>query len=97
MQGEQRLAPDAGAGLRRAQDFAFEVEVGQLVQRVVGPQPCAELQPVDDPYAVVEPDVLGAKVAMGVDDAAGADALGEELAPGLKEPLQDAVDMPDPG
>jgi hypothetical protein len=77
--------PDQPTGPPGAEPLALQIEVGGLVEGIDGTQARIELQTVDDPDVVIEPDVLGAQVAMSIDDTATAyarcqhaAALGEE-------------------
>jgi hypothetical protein len=62
-----------------AQSRAFEPQEGDLIEGVNRSQAGIELETVDDPYPVVEPDMLRAQIAMAIDKAALHDALSEEL------------------
>jgi hypothetical protein len=50
---------DVSPGPSRAEPFAFEVQVGDLVEGIDGAQAGVELQAVDDPDLGIEPDMLG--------------------------------------
>ena len=77
-----------------AQALAFDAQIGDLVERIDGAQAGIELQAVDDGDLVVEPDVLGAQVAVAVDDCARAHAAGDQLAARAKKAALRAVDAP---
>ena len=50
--------PDVPARPRRAEALALQIQEGNLIEGVDGAQPRIELQAVDDPDLVIEPDVL---------------------------------------
>jgi hypothetical protein len=60
---------DVSPGPRRAQPFALQVQIGDLVEGIDGAHAGVELQAVDDPDLGIEPDVLGPQVPVPVDDA----------------------------
>jgi hypothetical protein len=89
--------PDVLARPRGAEPLALEIEVGDLVEGIHHPQARIELQAVDDPDLVIEPDVLGPQVAVPIDDAAAAYPCRQHGAAfGEEAPLQ-AIDAPDQG
>jgi hypothetical protein len=57
---------------------AFETQERDLIERVYRAQAVAEFEAVDDLHAVVEPDMLGAQVAVTVDETPLRDALSKE-------------------
>jgi len=58
---------------------AFEAQECNLVERIDRPQARIEFEAVDDSNWVAEPNVLGAQIAVSVDNAAAANARGERL------------------
>ena len=67
--------------------LAFEREEREFVDGIEAPQLARELEAVDDLRLGLEADVLGAQVAVRLDDAAGARALVEELRVALERSL----------
>ena len=84
-QAAHDAAPDVLAGPCGAEPLAFKAQECDLVEWIDRSQARIELQAVDDPDRIAEPDVLGAQVAVAVDDAARADALGQHRLPDGKE------------
>jgi len=89
IEGEQRLAgavakparespPDGGGDPVRPQSLAFDAQIGDLVERIEGSQARIELQAVDDSHGLPEKDVLGAQIAVGLDDAAFENAADQQ-------------------
>ena len=77
----RREAPaDRFAGPAGAQLLTFEVQERYLVERIEGAQVVIELKAIDDAHRVAGPDVLGAQVAMGIDDASLPDPRGQRRA-----------------
>ena len=60
-----------------AEPIAFKAQERDLVEWIDGPQARIELEAVDDPHRIAQPDVLGAQVAVPIDDATLANALGQ--------------------
>ena len=77
---------------RAAKTAALKVEIGEFLQRVDATQVSIELQAVDHPNAVAEPDVLRAQVAVTLHDAARARTRGEQLPVLLQEPTLSPLD-----
>ncbi len=62
-----------------AQALALEIQKGELVERVGGPQRRIELQSVDHLHVrALQEDVLGPKIAMAVDDPSPAYAIDQK-------------------
>ena len=55
---------DKGANPSRTEPFALKTEIGDLIERVDHPKPRIELETVDDPDLIAQPNMLGAQVAM---------------------------------
>ena len=87
---------DVFAGPSGAEPLAFEAQECDLVEWIDSPQARIELEAIDDPHRIAEPDVLGAQVAVSVDDAAAREcAAGQRVSPMGKKPALNAVDPPD--
>jgi hypothetical protein len=63
----------------RTEPGAFESQERDLIERIYRAQAGIELEAVDHPHTVVEPDMLRAQVAVAVDKTPLRDAFGEEL------------------
>ena len=74
-QARHHPSPDIFARPCRAEPLAFDAEKRDLIEGVHCPQPRIELQAVDDPDRIAQPDMLGTQVSMAIDDAAIANAL----------------------
>ena len=65
---------NAGANITadasRTELLALEIEIGNLIQRIDGPQPCVELDTVNDLNIVSKPDMFRPQVAVPIDNAA---------------------------
>ena len=59
------------------------------------PQACVELEAVDDPHLVVEPNVLRAQISMAVDDAVTTHACQQNVSALRHESALNAIDPPD--
>ncbi len=68
MQRSHNTGPDIVSKFLRTKMFAFEIEIGDLLQRIEDAQPGVEFQAVDDLNIVSEPDMLGAQVPVSVDN-----------------------------
>ena len=85
---------DVLSGPRCAEPLAFEGQKGNLVQGIHGSEPGIELEAVDDPHLVVEPDVLRAQVPMAVHDAVMTHTRQQNLAVLPHESVLSAIDPP---
>lgn len=79
----------------RSEPLALKAQVGNLVEWIDHPQLSVEFQAVDDPYPIGEPDVLGAQIAMPVDEAPKTRPPGEGFRPQSKEAPLHALDASD--
>ena len=93
-QAARDAAPDVLAGPGGAEPLALKAQEGDLVERIDRAQAGIELQAVDDPDRIAEPDVLGTQVAVPVDDAAAAHARSPAPRPAGQKPALHAVDPP---
>jgi hypothetical protein len=87
--------PEVAPGPCSADALAFQVQVGDLVEGIDGAQARVELQAVDNPDLVVEPDVLGPQISVPVDDAMRAYARFQHAAALGQEAALDAINAPD--
>ena len=62
------MPPDPLGSPQAAEAFAFQMQEGNFIERIERPQFWVEFQAVDDCHGLAQPDVLGAQVAMGVDE-----------------------------
>jgi ribose-phosphate pyrophosphokinase len=89
--------PDVATRPRGAEPLALQIEVGDLVKGVDGAQARIELQAVDDPHLVIEPDMLRPQVAVSIDDAAAAYPRSQHGAAFGEEAALQAIDASDQG
>jgi len=105
VEGKQRFGPavvqrrfDAALeifpGPSGAEALAFESEICDLVEWIEHPQALVELQAVDDLHRPAEPDVLRPQIAVGLDDAARPDQVGEHGCMTVQEFTLSAIDAP---
>ena len=71
--------PDVFSCPCSAEAVAFEAQECNLIEWIDCPQARIEFEAVDDSHWIAEPNVLGAQVAVSVDNAAAANARGERL------------------
>jgi hypothetical protein len=96
----EAIAAHLGCALSKHEEREFEHKVRPLEDvrgactYVVHSLALAELQPVDDLSWLTEPDMLRAQVAMGINDQAGAAALGDQPTSHIVEPMQQSIDLP---
>lgn len=69
IQDKGQMLPDPLGSPQPAQPFAFEMQEGNFIERIERPQFWVEFQAIDDRNRLAQPDVLGAKIAMGIDVA----------------------------
>jgi len=60
-----------------AEPIAFKAQERDLVEWIDGPQARIELEAIDDPHRITQPNMLRAQVAVPIDDATLANALGQ--------------------
>jgi hypothetical protein len=87
--------PDVFSCPCSAEAVAFEAQECNLIERIDRPQARIEFEAVDDSNWIAEPNVLGAQVAVSVDNAAVAHARGERLSLLGEKSALDASDPPD--
>jgi hypothetical protein len=80
---------------RCAEPFAFEAEERDFVEWIHHSQARIEFQAVDDGDRITETDVLGAQVAVAIDDAPRPHAFGQILGALGQEPALHGVDVVD--
>ena len=59
-----------------AEPIAFKAQERDFIEWIDGPQARVELEAIDDPHRITQPNMLGAQVAVPIDDATLANALG---------------------
>ena len=69
------------AGPGCAEPFAFDTEEGDFIEGIDHSQPRVEFQAVDDAHWIAEANMLGAQVAVPIDDVPRPHALGQKLGP----------------
>lgn len=84
-------APDVLADPGSAKPLAFKAQECNLVERIDGSQARIELQTIDDLDRIAKPDVLGAQVAVPVNDDTIANPLGKQPALKKKKAPLDAI------
>jgi len=94
-QAAHDTAPDVITCPCGAEPVAFEAQECNLIEWIDRPQARIEFEAIDDPDRIAKPDVLGAQVAVSVDDSAVANALGQHLALMEEKPALDTGDPPD--
>jgi hypothetical protein len=94
-QAGSNSTPDIFTGPGDAESLAFETQECNLVEWIHGPQARIELQTVDDPDLVVQPDVLGAQITVPIDNAPIMQAPNEHLAVAREKAALDEVYPPD--
>ena len=77
----------------RAELFAFNAKKRDFVERIDHPQAGIELQIVDNGNGIAETNMFGAQVAMPIDDAPRAHALGQKSGPSGQETALHGVDV----
>ncbi|MDI1343327.1 MAG: hypothetical protein PSV22_04385 [Pseudolabrys sp.] len=85
------ISPDPG----RSEPLAFKTEKGDFVERVDHAKPRIELEAIDDPDFVPEPDMFWTQIAMAVDDATPTHARGNEIAAPIQEQALGPIDAAD--
>ena len=80
---------------RGAEPLAFDAQKGDFVERIDHAQARIELQAIDNPHRVAEADVLGAQIAVAVDDAARAHPRIEKRAAFGQKPALHRIDVTD--
>ncbi len=78
-----------------AQEFAFDAEEGDLVERIYRPEPRIELQAVDDPDRIGKPNMFGSQIAKPVDNVTVTQAICDQLRFLGEEPVLGLIDPPD--
>lgn len=73
----RHLEPDVSADPSDSEAFASEIEKRDLMQRIHHPQTVIELQAIDDPYGVAQPNMLRAQVAVSINKMPLAHSCGE--------------------
>ena len=93
IQGERQMSPDPLGSPEAAETFAFQMQEGDFIERIERPQLWVEFQTVDDRHGFAEPDMFGAKVAMGIDETPRANSLKQQ---GGASGGKSALDLCDP-
>ncbi len=68
IQGVRQAPPDPLGCPQTAEAFAFQMQEGDFIERIERPQFWVEFQTVDDRRGLAQPDVLGAKIAVAIDE-----------------------------
>ncbi len=68
IQGARQMPPDPLGGRQAAEAFAFQMQESNFIERIERPQSWGEFQAVDDCDGLAQPNVLGAQVAMCIDE-----------------------------
>jgi len=93
LQGTGQAPPDPLGRRQAAKAFAFQMQEGNFIERIERPQFRVEFQAVDDGQGLAQPDVLGAQVAMGIDEASFVNPLKQQDRALLGKP---ALNLGDP-
>ncbi len=67
IQDKGQMLPDPLGSPQAAETFAFQMQESDFIERIECPEFWVEFQTVDDCHGLAQPDVLGAKIAMGID------------------------------
>ncbi|HEX7565221.1 MAG TPA: hypothetical protein VF396_18525, partial [Bradyrhizobium sp.] len=78
IQGARQASPDPLGSPQTAEAFAFQMQESDFIERIERPQFWIEFQTVDDCHGLAQPDVLGAKIAMGIDEPPPVNSLKQQ-------------------
>ena len=91
MQRKHDPGPYIISGAFHAEVFALKVEVGNLLQRIDGPEPRVELDAVDDLDFVSEPDVFRPQVPVAVENTPPPQSAKQQKRPSPEKLLKHPV------
>jgi len=83
------------AGPSGSEAFTLEAQIGDLLERIGSPQARIELEAIDDPDRVAEPDMLRPQIAVAVDDAAFAHPTHQKIPASGEKATLDPIDPSD--
>ena len=72
------MLPDPLGSPQAAETFAFKMQESDFIKRIERPQFWVEFQAVDDCHGLAQPNVLGAKIAMAIDEPPPVNSLKQQ-------------------
>ena len=78
IQDKGQVLPDPLSSPEAAKTFAFKMQEGDFIEGIERPQFWVEFQAVDDCHGLAQPDVLGAKIAMGINEPPSVNSLKQQ-------------------
>ena len=78
IQDKGQVLPDPLGSPQAAETFAFKMQEGDFIKRIERPQFWVEFQAVDDCHGLAQPNVLGAKIAMAIDEPPPVNSLKQQ-------------------